>query len=67
MATKEQKIVEEMVENNILEAINSLLLDLAHGVPTHSLNPTPYNKLNNKIRKIVDDYRPQIDKIVRQL
>ena len=60
MTTKEQKMVEEMVENNILEAINSLLFDLAHGVPTHSISPTPYNKLNDKIRKIVGNYRPQI-------
>ena len=53
MTTKERQTVEEMVENNILEAISSLLLDLAHGVPTNLLDPTPNKELNKKIRKLL--------------
>lgn len=60
MTTKEQKMVEEMVQNNILETINSLLIDLAHGVPTNQISPTRDKELNNKIRKLVSTYRPQI-------
>ena len=54
MTQKEKKIVNEMVENNILEAIKSLLSDIDK--PLCLINPTPYKELNEKIRKVVDDY-----------
>ena len=55
MTQKEKKIVNEMVENNILEAIKSLLSDIDK--PLCLISPTPYKELNEKIRKVVDDYR----------
>ena len=55
MTQKEKKMVNEMVENNILEAIKSLLSDIDK--PLCLINPTPYKDLNEKIRKVVDDYR----------
>ena len=54
MTQKEKKIVDEMVKNNILEAIKSLLSDIDK--PLCLINPTPYKDLNEKIRKVVDDY-----------
>lgn len=58
MTTKEQRIVEEMVENNIYEAISSMLRDLAHGMPTELIEPTTNKNLNKKIQSIIDKYRP---------
>lgn len=55
MTQKEKKIVQEMEENNILEAIKSLLSDIDK--PLCLINPTPYKELNEKIRKVVDDFR----------
>lgn len=55
MTQKEKKIVNEMVENNILEAIKSLLSNIDK--PLCLISPTPYKELNEKIRKVVDDYR----------
>lgn len=55
MTQKEKKIVDEMEKNNILEAIKSLLSDIDK--PLCLINPTRYNDLNEKIRKVVDDYR----------
>ena len=55
MTQKEKKIVQEMEENNILEAIKSLLSDIDK--PLCLISPTPYKELNEKIRKVVDDYR----------
>ena len=55
MTQKEKKIVNEMMENNILEAIKSLLSDIDK--PLCLISPTPYKELNEKIRKVVDDYR----------
>ena len=55
MTQKEKKIVQEMEKDNILEAIKSLLSDIDK--PLCLINPTPYKDLNEKIRKVVDDYR----------
>ena len=55
MTQKEKKMVDEMVKNNILEAIKSLLLNIDE--PLFLINPTRYKDLNEKIRKVVDDYR----------
>ena len=54
MTQKEKKIVDEMVKDNILEAIKSLLSDIDE--PLFLINPTRYKDLNEKIRKVVDDY-----------
>lgn len=67
MTAQEQKMVEEMVQNNILEAINSLLIDLAHGVPTNLISPTRDKKLNNKIQKLVSTYRPKLFETIQDL
>ena len=60
MTTEERQIVEEMVENNIYEAVFTLLRDLAHGVPASQIDPTPYKELNKRIRRLVNRYHPQI-------
>ena len=54
MTQKEKKIVDEMVKDNILEAIKSLLSNIDE--PLFLISPTPYKDLNEKIRKVVDDY-----------
>ena len=62
MTTEERQIIEETIENNIYEAVFTLLRDLAHGVPTHLIDPTPHNKeLNKRIRELVSKYRPQLE------
>ena len=64
MTQKEKKMVNKMVENNILETIKSLLSDIDK--PLCLINPTPYKDLNEKIRKIVDDYRNPKFKSLKQ-
>ena len=64
MTQKEKKIVQEMEKDNILEAIKSLLSDIDK--PLCLINPTPYKELNEKIRKVVDDYRNPKFKSLKQ-
>ena len=64
MTQKEKKVVNEMVENNILEAIKSLLSDIDK--PLCLISLTPYKELNEKIRKVVDDYRNPKEQSLKQ-